>query len=522
MSPDFKFEEFGVGGLDKEIFDIFRQAFTSRRFPPKVLKKFGIKHVKGLLLYGPPGTGKTLIARQLAKVLKSKEPKIVNGPELFDKYVGETERKIRELFQDAVADQKKFGDQSQLHIIIFDEFDAICKKRGTATNAGVGDSAVNMLLSMIDGVNALNNILVIGMTNRKDMIDEAILRPGRFEIHVEVSLPNEHGREQIFQIHTKAMSSNSILAKDVDLLKLAKLTKNYTGAEIESVVNKAVTHAIARTNNIMDFSKELNLDNTVVEHRDFVNAINEMKPQFGVDTDYFDSLTRNRIYDYGPRFKKTKELLESLISQVRSGKNSQLLSVLLEGESGSGKSSIAAWAAMHSDFPYIKLVSADNFVGHTELGKIDEIVRIFNNAYRSPLSIIVLDDLERLIEYFGGRFSSGLLQALLVLTKKAPPKQDRRLLIIGTTSEKSVMKELGIYHCFDVISNLPSLTQDEILTILNNFNGEETDFKKISETIGFMPIKKLLLLTDMATQGNVPITYKKFISCWENCGKDEF
>src|SRR5690606_29537613 len=127
FKSDFKFEDLGVGGLDKEIADIFRRAFASRRFPPSVLSRYGITHIKGLLLYRPSGTGKTLIARQLAKVLRSKEPKIVNGPELFDKYVGETERKIRELFSDAVADQKKLGDDSPLHIIIFDEFDAICK-----------------------------------------------------------------------------------------------------------------------------------------------------------------------------------------------------------------------------------------------------------------------------------------------------------------------------------------------------------------------------------------------------------
>lgn len=102
--PDFKFEDMGVGGLDKEIQDIFRRAFSSRRIPNHLLEKFGMKHVKGLLLHGPPGTGKTLIARQLSKVLRAKEPKIVNGPELFNKFVGETEKNVRELFDDAKKD----------------------------------------------------------------------------------------------------------------------------------------------------------------------------------------------------------------------------------------------------------------------------------------------------------------------------------------------------------------------------------------------------------------------------------
>ena len=150
-----------------------------------------------MLLYGPPGTGKTLIARQIAKALNCETPKIINGPEIFDKYVGESEKKVRELFAEAEADQEQYGDESNLHIIILDEIDAICKQRGSAGSAstGVSDTVVNQLLSKIDGVNALNNILLIGMTNRKDMIDEAVLRPGRLELHIEISLPDERGRE---------------------------------------------------------------------------------------------------------------------------------------------------------------------------------------------------------------------------------------------------------------------------------------------------------------------------------------
>lgn len=102
---DFKFEDMGVGGLNKEIKDIFRRAFSSRRLPQNLLNLYGIQHVKGMILYGPPGTGKTLIARQLGKALHSKEPKIVNGPELFNKFVGETEKNVRDLFEDAKKDQ---------------------------------------------------------------------------------------------------------------------------------------------------------------------------------------------------------------------------------------------------------------------------------------------------------------------------------------------------------------------------------------------------------------------------------
>lgn len=127
--------------------------------------------------------------------MRAKPPKIVNGPEVFNKYVGETEKAIRDLFADAKADELKLKENSPLHIIIFDEFEVLCKHRGsTDGGTGVGDNVVSQLLSLIDGVDSLNNILVIGMTNRIDMIDEAILRPGRFEVKIEIGLPNEFGR----------------------------------------------------------------------------------------------------------------------------------------------------------------------------------------------------------------------------------------------------------------------------------------------------------------------------------------
>ena len=192
------FEKLGIGGLDKEFTKLFRRAFASRIFPPEVASKLGIKHVRGLMLYGPPGCGKTLIARQISKVLQgedsdtAREPKIVSGPEVLNKYVGGSEEKIRELFKEAEEEQAIAGDDSELHVIIFDEIDAICKQRGsTRDGTGVGDSVVNQLLSKIDGVNSLNNILLIGMTNRLDMIDSALLRPGRFEVHIEIGLPDE-------------------------------------------------------------------------------------------------------------------------------------------------------------------------------------------------------------------------------------------------------------------------------------------------------------------------------------------
>lgn len=122
------------------------------------------------------------------------------------------------MFVNARNNEEQYGDESPLSIIVFDEFDAIAKQRGTVQNGtGVNDSVVNQLLSMIDGVDALNNILIIGMTNRKDMIDEAIMRPGRFEVHVEVGLPDEAGRVEIYNIHTADMKKNKVLDPRVNI-----------------------------------------------------------------------------------------------------------------------------------------------------------------------------------------------------------------------------------------------------------------------------------------------------------------
>jgi len=247
-TPSFNFEKMGIGGLNKEFEHIFRRAFASRVYPAEVVANLGIQHVKGMLLYGPPGTGKTLIARKIGEMLNARPPKLVNGPEVLNKFVGQSEENIRSLFIDAELEYREKGEESELHIIIFDELDAICKERGSRSQGGtgVGDSIVNQLLSKMDGVERINNILVIGMTNRKDLIDEALLRPGRFEVHVEIGLPDENGRIQILNIHTAKMKSANLLDDAVSLEEIASLTKNFSGAEIEGLVKSATSFALNR------------------------------------------------------------------------------------------------------------------------------------------------------------------------------------------------------------------------------------------------------------------------------------
>jgi vesicle-fusing ATPase len=162
------------------------------------------------------------------------------------------------------------GDASMLHIVILDEMDAICKQRGSVKDGtGVSDSVVNQLLSKIDGVDSLNNILLIGMTNRKDMIDDALLRPGRLEVHVEIGLPDKQGRIQVLNIHTKRMRENNRLTAEVfqRLDELAEKTKNFSGAELEGLVKAASSYALTRCVDVKDLSKAPDESKLVLQYR---------------------------------------------------------------------------------------------------------------------------------------------------------------------------------------------------------------------------------------------------------------
>ena len=510
----FDFNEMGIGGLDKEISNIFRRAFTSRLFPSSYIEKMGIKHVKGILLYGPPGTGKTLIARTLAQALNVAEFKVVNGPELFDKFVGETEKKIRDLFANAEKDQKENGDDAGLHVIVFDEIDSICKARGTVTSGtGVNDSAVNQLLTKIDGVDSLNDIIVIGMTNRKDLIDEAILRPGRLELHIEVTLPDEPGRLQIFNIHTKKMRENKILGDDVDLAHLAKITKNYTGADIESMVKLACSNALSQGINFTKAKIDIQKDRKVTM-KNFLDAFGEIQPMFGVKSNEIENSIQFGMINYGENYEILSSKISSLFEQIKNSQNISLLSVLLEGEPGCGKTALASYLALHSGFPYVRIISPESLVRFMESGKYTAIYNTFEDGYKSPSSIIILDNIERLIEYIriGPRFSNLLLQTLTVFIKKLPPKKGKKMLIIGTTSCASQMEDLGLVECFDRRIHIPNLTKTEIINVLGNYQCKEEDKEKIANLVQNVPIKQLCFLIDRALQKNPVLHYEHFAS----------
>ncbi len=227
--PEVRWDD--VGGL-REAKQEMREAVEWPLKYPKVFEKMGIRPPRGILLFGPPGTGKTLLAK--AAATESGANFIaVRGPEILSKWVGESEKAIRVIFRRA--------RQVAPAIVFFDEIDSIAPARGFRHDtSGVTDRIVNQLLTEMDGIIPLSNVVVIGATNRPDILDPALLRPGRFDRLIYVPPPDKEARKEIFKIHTRNMP----LAEDVDLDKLAEITEGYTGADIEAVCREAAMIAL--------------------------------------------------------------------------------------------------------------------------------------------------------------------------------------------------------------------------------------------------------------------------------------
>lgn len=228
--PNIKWED--IGGLQSSK-EKLRELIELPLLRPDLYRKAGIKPSKGVLISGPPGTGKTLLAKAVATESKANFIS-VKGPELISKWVGESEKHVRELFKKA--------KQVSPSIIFFDEFDSISKSRGYGLGNDSSEKVVNQLLTELDGVEDLENVMVIAATNRKDLIDPALLRPGRIESMVELEIPDEETRLEILKVHTKKMP----LDKDVKIEDFVKQTEEWTGADLESLCRNAGIISIKR------------------------------------------------------------------------------------------------------------------------------------------------------------------------------------------------------------------------------------------------------------------------------------
>ncbi|MBE6503660.1 MAG: AAA family ATPase [Methanobrevibacter sp.] len=250
--PDIKWDD--IGGLG----DVKQELKEAVEWPlkhPETFQRLGIRPPKGTLLYGVPGTGKTLLAKAVASESEANFIS-VKGPELLSKWVGESEKGVREIFRKA--------KQASPTVIFFDEIDAIASTRsGNDTDSGVTKRVVNQLLTEMDGLEELEDVAIIAATNRPDILDAGLMRPGRFDRHIEVAKPDEEARISIFNVHTKDMP----LSKDVDIEKLAKSTEGYVGADIEAVCREAAMLALRD-----------NLEANEITNDYFKQAIDKVKP----------------------------------------------------------------------------------------------------------------------------------------------------------------------------------------------------------------------------------------------------
>jgi len=283
--PDVSWDQ--VGGLE-DAKERLRETIQWPLEYPEVFEELDMQAAKGVLMYGPPGTGKTLLAKAVANESESNFISI-KGPELLNKFVGESEKGVREVFSKA--------RENAPTIVFFDEIDSIATERGqNSGDSGVGERVVSQLLTELDGLESLEDVVVIATTNRPDLIDSALLRPGRLDRHVHVPVPDEDARRKILEVHTR----NKPLADDVDLDAIARKTEGYVGADIEAVAREASMNASREF--IGSVSREEvgeSVGNVRVTMQHFEDALSEVNPSVTPET-------RERYEEIEKQFRRSE------------------------------------------------------------------------------------------------------------------------------------------------------------------------------------------------------------------------
>jgi transitional endoplasmic reticulum ATPase len=273
-----------VGGLN-DVKQNLREAVEWPLSQPEVFKRMGIHPPRGILLYGPPGTGKTLIAKAVANESQANFISI-KGPEVMSKWVGESEKAVRELFKKA--------RQVAPSIVFLDELDAIAPRRGAYSGSHVTESVVNQILTSIDGLESMEGVVVIGATNRPDILDPGLLRPGRFDRLLLIRAPDEEARFEILKIHTKGMP----LTKDVALEQLAKECEGYSGADIEALCREAAMIALRDNIKAKDVSR-----------KHFLQALKSIRPSITEDlTKYYERVAEDLNSAMAKKDKREKDI----------------------------------------------------------------------------------------------------------------------------------------------------------------------------------------------------------------------
>lgn len=419
-----------VGGLRREI-KAMREIVELPLKHPELFIRLGIEPHSGILLYGPPGCGKTLLAKVIASESEANMFPI-NGPEIMNKYYGETEAKLRDIFKEAKDNSPS--------IIFIDEIDAIAPKREEAYG-DVEKRVVAQLLALMDGLNDRGNVIVLGATNRPDSVDPALRRPGRFDREFEISVPNEDGRLEILEIHTRGMP----LSEDIDLKDLSSELHGYTGADIKSLCREAALKSIRRYLPEIDLETE-KIPSEVLQAMqikliDFYDAMQDVVPtamrEFYVE--------RSKVWwqDVGGLEDVKKSLSDNLIISMKEpGKFTKMgikppKGALIYGPPGCGKTLLARALATETGANMI-LVRGPEILSKW-LGESEKAIReIFRKAKAASPCVVIFDELDSIARSKSGEGGTGetILSQLLTEIEEGISS---RVVVIGITNRPDVL-----------------------------------------------------------------------------------
>ncbi|WP_435065451.1 AAA family ATPase [Halobaculum sp. EA56] len=417
-----------IGGLDDEL-DLVRETIELPLSEPEVFARLGIDPPKGVLLHGPPGTGKTLIAKAVANEVAANFIS-VSGPEITSKYKGESEERLREIFAEA--------DENAPAIIFFDEIDSIAGQRDDGGD--MENRIVGQLLSLMDGLDAREDVIVIGATNRVDSIDPALRRGGRFDREIEIGVPGEAGRREILEVHTRRMP----LADDVDVGRLAARTYGFVGADIDSLTTEAALTALRRARRE---DSAVDLATVEVTRADFESALASVEPS--AMREYVAEQPDTTFADVGG-LAEAKETLSRAVTWpltyaplFDAAGADPPTGVLLYGPPGTGKTLLARAIAGESEVNFIEVAGPellDRYVGESEKA----VREVFERARQAAPSIVFFDEIDAIAaDRDGMGDSSGVGERVVsqLLTELDRAGDNPNLAVIAATNRREALDD---------------------------------------------------------------------------------